>query len=67
MAQSIKVGDKIHASVENLLKNAMKEMDKYYAPVMEVWHLATPEQKQKYLDNSPMLQALLRWSEKWRL
>lgn len=63
---SNKKGEKIPASVENLLRNAMKEMNKYYAPIMDVWSMATPEQKRKYIENSPMLAELLAWSERWR-
>ena len=63
---SNKKGKKIPASVENLLRNALKEMNKYYAPIMEAWSMATPEQKRKYIENSPMLAELLAWSERWR-
>jgi len=57
-------GSKLNPATAVLLRNAIDKMEKYYAPVLAVWHEATPEQKQAYLDNSPVLRELLDWSAK---
>lgn len=48
-----------------LMRAALDRVKAYYSPVLAVWHLATPSQKQKYLEASPLLKELIEWTKGW--
>lgn len=58
-------GGKITAAVEAQMRNLLRSLE-YYDPVLAVWNQATDAQRQKYLDNSPLLSELLEWSNRWQ-
>ena len=61
--------DRINAGLSTaarvLMRAALDRVKAYYSPVLAVWHLATPLQKQKYLEASPLLKELIEWTKGW--
>ena len=62
--------DRINAGLSTaarvLMRAALNRVKAYYSPVLAVWHLATPGQKEKYLANSPLLKELIEWVSLWQ-
>lgn len=57
---------KMTKAVSNVLDNVIKKLDAHYGAVLAHWHEATPEQKQAFIDGSPLLKWILDWSDQWR-
>jgi len=67
MAQSSKeqVTAKLSALKKKALQTAFDALTAQYAPVLAKWNQATPEQREKFLEHSPILKAILDWSKQW--
>ena len=63
---SSKASAKMSAAVRATLGAAMKKLDEHYGAVLAEWPNATPEQKQQFLEHSPILAGLLDWCDQWR-
>ena len=59
---SAKMTDAVRAT----LNAAMNKLNDHYGAVMAEWPNATPEQKNKFLEHSPILTGLMEWCDQWR-
>lgn len=62
----IRYSAKLTTIKRTTINNAIAKLNEYYRAVLAVWHLATPEQKAKFIENSPLLKAIMDWSDQWR-
>lgn len=45
---------------------AISTIETHYANVLASWGEATPEQRQAFLGNSPLLTEIINWSARWQ-
>lgn len=57
---------KMTKAVSNVLDNAIKKLDAHYGAVLAHWGEATSEQKQAFIEHSPILQRVIDWVAQWQ-
>lgn len=62
----MRYGKKLTPAIANVLINAINKLNKQYGDVLAHWGELTPEQKQAYIDHSPVLRRVLDWGAQWR-
>ena len=62
----MRYGKKLTSAVANVLNNAIKKLDEQYGDVLAHWGEMTQEQKQAYIEHSPVLRRVLDWSAQWQ-
>jgi hypothetical protein len=62
----MRYGKKITVATLNVLDNAIKKLDEHYGAVLAHWGEATSEQKQAFIEHSPILQRVIDWVAQWQ-
>ena len=58
---------KLTITQKNVIRTAQQRLQEYYGTVLAHWSECTPEQKQAFIDGSPLLKWIIKWAALWEV